>query len=183
MYAEPFVNETLGRGEEGRQAVFLELLAGVYDDLEGYVRALVVRRDDSEDVLQETCVALWAKFGEYEFGTSFRKWAFAIAFFRIRSFWRDRDRHRGASLSDATLNKLAQLHESSVEIAEIRSRLLDECLGRLPSTDRRFVREVYFDDLTPAEIATRRGTGVNAVYTRLSRVRRKLAACIERGMT
>ncbi|MEM1062554.1 MAG: hypothetical protein AAGJ97_09550, partial [Planctomycetota bacterium] len=46
--------ETSGRSR--RQELFLQLLVPVYEELDGYIHALVVNVADADDVLQETCV-------------------------------------------------------------------------------------------------------------------------------
>jgi RNA polymerase sigma-70 factor (ECF subfamily) len=37
----------------------------------GFIRSLVVHRDDAEDLLQETASVLWRKFGEFRPGSDF----------------------------------------------------------------------------------------------------------------
>ncbi|MEM7812139.1 MAG: sigma-70 family RNA polymerase sigma factor [Planctomycetota bacterium] len=183
MLAEPVPIADSQSRRSRRQELFLDLLAEITADLEGYVRSLVLDRNDSDDVLQEVCVTLWGKFEEFEFGTSFRKWAFSIAFHKCRSFWRDRQRYRGVVLSDAALSKLSLLHEASREIDEIENRLLDECLKRLGTSDRKFVRRIYFEQAAVAAVAKDEGTTSNAVYLKLSRLRKKLARCLDRRLT
>ncbi|MEM1062637.1 MAG: sigma factor, partial [Planctomycetota bacterium] len=103
-------------GRSGRQEIFLELLDGVYVDLHAYVRSLILNRSDSDDVLQDVCVVLWTKFDEFEFGTSFRKWALAVAYQRARAYWRDCKRYRGFALTEQVLAKFSQAFDASIEI-------------------------------------------------------------------
>ncbi|MEM1061076.1 MAG: sigma-70 family RNA polymerase sigma factor [Planctomycetota bacterium] len=183
MLAEPITDRDVSGPRGRRQALFLELLAEIAGDLEAYVRSLVPNRADGEDVLQDVCVTLWRKFEEFDFGTSFRKWAFSVAFHCCRGYWRDRKRRRGVALSDEALSKLGQLYEASQELAEVENRLLEACLGRLAAGDRGLVREVYFDGLSAGEAAATRGSSANAIYIRLSRIRAKLARCLDRRLT
>ncbi|MEM1062516.1 MAG: sigma-70 family RNA polymerase sigma factor, partial [Planctomycetota bacterium] len=131
----------------------------------------------------ETCVTLWSKFEEFEFGTSFRKWSMAVAYNCARGYWRDKGRNRGWALTDQVLNKVGHIYEASVEIREIRQRLLDECLQQVSSSDREIVRQVYHDEVPPAEIAAERRVSVNAIYSRLTRLRQNLARCVKRKMS
>ena len=44
-----------------------------------YIRALVFRRADAEDLLQEVAVVLWRKFDQFEPGSRFDQWAYRVA--------------------------------------------------------------------------------------------------------
>ncbi|WP_083731870.1 sigma factor [Fuerstiella marisgermanici] len=50
---------------------FVELLAQHDQSLTRYVMSLVPSMADSQDILQETKVALWRSFGSFESGTDF----------------------------------------------------------------------------------------------------------------
>ena len=58
-----------------------------------YIRALVFRRADAEDILQEVAVVLWRKYDQFEPGSRFDQWRPGQPC-RTRSFIRETDSPR-----------------------------------------------------------------------------------------
>ncbi|QDT63726.1 sigma-70 family RNA polymerase sigma factor [Calycomorphotria hydatis] len=170
-------------GRDKRQELFLQLLADSYADIEAYIRTLIFDRVDAEDVLQDVCVRLWKNFDEFEFGRSFRRWAFGVTYNVARQYWRNRKRSTGQALSEEALAKLSKVHQATVEIAEMRQDMLRECIERLPEADKSLVRKVYYRSNTVAEVARETGKRANSISMKLNRIRNKLSDCIERKMT
>ena len=65
-----------------------EFLA-LYRDCErrifAYLMAMLGNPHDAEDVLQETLLALWQSFGDFQPGTHFYAWARQVAYHRVLS--------------------------------------------------------------------------------------------------
>ncbi|MEM1061366.1 MAG: sigma-70 family RNA polymerase sigma factor [Planctomycetota bacterium] len=172
-----------GESRNKRQEVFLELLSDAYTDIEAYVRYLVMNRVDAEDVLQDVCVNLWKSFDQFEFGRSFRAWAAGVAYNVASDYWKQKKRHQGFGLSEAALSKMSRMHTASAEILEMRQVWLRECIDQLPESDRSLVRETYYKASPVTATASRLGKTVSSLYMRLSRIRKKLARCVERKLT
>ena len=62
---------------------------------------------------------------------------------------------------------------------EARLEALRTCLKALPEKSSRLLRLRYFEDNSCGEVAKKLGTGLNAVYKRLSRLHEGLKKCIE----
>ena len=61
--------------------------------------SLLANLDDAEVVMQETSMAMWKKFDQFETGTSFRNWAFQIARFEAMNLnAKASDEHGGTPL-------------------------------------------------------------------------------------
>ena len=60
---------------------------------------------------------------------------------------------------------------------------LDECLDRLPLSDRDLFRLHYQSNLSAKGLAEQLGRPLSTVYNTISRVRRRLAECVERAMS
>lgn len=62
---------------------------------------------------------------------------------------------------------------------EVRMDALRACLKTLPERSSLLLRWRYFEGNSCGEVATKLGTGLNAVYKRLSRLHQGLKECIE----
>jgi len=55
--------------------LFISLITANYDHLRRYVYTLLPNEEDTKDVLQEVCVSISRKFGEYDRTRPFLPWA------------------------------------------------------------------------------------------------------------
>ena len=72
---------------------FLSQYSGCESWLFAYLMALLGNRDDAEEVFQETTLALWRSFGDFQPGTDFVRWAKRVAFHRVLTYRKQRQRH------------------------------------------------------------------------------------------
>ncbi len=145
----------------------------------GYIRALVKDGAAAQDVLQETVLVLFRRFGEYDENRPFLAWALGVARYQVLGL--HRDRARSSLVFDPEL--LEQLTEQWAEAApasDWRSWALQECLDKLQGRPREVVRWRYFEELTADEIAARLKSKGASIRVMLQRIREQLRACIER---
>src|SRR5436190_5983475 len=98
------------------------------------------REQEMEDVLQETALVLWRKFGEYDPGKSFTNWALGIAHFELRHSRRALAR-TPLALDEKTSELLAGRVESAV--LDRRQEHLDRCLSKLDPRSREALSLYY----------------------------------------
>ncbi len=160
---------------------FVRLFSAHQRPLFLYILPLVGSTSDADEVLQETSVIMWGKRHQFQPGTSFLAWARAIA--RLEVF-RFRRRHRGRTFSAGgdLLEQIAEKSEQVCQQAEARQEALRECLKRLRPHDRRLIQLRYLPGASGDDVARQTGRPVNSVYQSLSRIRQKLADCIERRL-
>ena len=65
--------------EAERTELLVRLLSRYQEDLFRYIFTLLPHEEDARDVLQETSVALYRKFAEYDPATPFLAWAYRFA--------------------------------------------------------------------------------------------------------
>lgn len=147
-----------------------------------FVLSLLPSPAEAEDVVQEVFLTVTAKAHDFEEGTNFKSWAFAIARFKVLEFLRARKR-APMTLSQETMELLAD--ESSEDLfgedLHAMSKLnetLSQCLDKLPPKARRLVELVYQDGLKPGAVAEEVGWSAQSVYVALSRARTTLHECI-----
>src|SRR6478736_2339846 len=114
---------------------FLRLLTEHEAALRTFVRALLPSLSDASEVMQETAVVLWRKFGEFDAARDFRKWAFGVARLQALAYLRDRARDRHV-FDDELLGRLADEGAAAARRHEAQRGALDACLQKLPEPKR-----------------------------------------------
>lgn len=149
-----------------------------------FVLSLLPEPGEAEDVVQEVFLTATAKAHDFEEGTNFKSWVFAIARFKVLEYLRGKKREPLA-LSDETMNLLATeaAWQEFVEdeVTEQRTRkALNDCLGALPPKLRKLIQLVYQGGIKPGEAAMEVQWKPEAAYVGLSRARKQLRQCIEK---
>jgi RNA polymerase sigma-70 factor (ECF subfamily) len=145
-----------------------------------FILALLHEVHDAEDVLQETSLVLWRKFGEYRAGTNFLAWANQVAHFEVLRHRRKAGRHN--LLDDAVLEQLAiDASEQAHHLDGVRGAL-ERCLAKLSPADRELVSRCYAADERGKDLARLANRPANSVYKSLGRIRRALFDCITRSL-
>src|ERR1700761_1535557 len=90
---EPASTHDSAQSAGGAREEFSALYDGCAQWLYSYLLSLLRRRDDAEEVLQQTAQLLWEKFEHYHRGTEFRAWACRVAHFKALEF-RQKSRRR-----------------------------------------------------------------------------------------
>jgi RNA polymerase sigma-70 factor (ECF subfamily) len=146
--------------------------------LRAFVRCLLVRASDVDDLLQDVNVVLWEKADEFQPGTDFWAWASQIARFKVLNHVRKLERER--LVFDAELlNKLADIASLRVRDVDRRREALDHCLKELPPPQRQLIDLRYASGQSVESIAESIGRPAGSIRQTLYRIRRALQACIE----
>lgn len=160
---------------------FLRLLTEHEAALRTFVRALLPSLSDASEVMQETAVVLWRKFGEFDAARDFRKWAFGVARLQALAYLRDRARDRHV-FDDELLGRLADEGAAAARRHEAQRGALDACLQKLPEPKRLLVLAAYTKGARMDELAARRGQTPMALYKLLHRLRQALLECVRRAL-
>ena len=158
---------------------FMRLLLTHEPEILRSVLVFVPHRPDARDIMQETAVALWSHFDEYDPSRPFVNWACGFARNEVRRFLRQAtspgtDRTRGRSADGNRRCDRSDPRE--------RERHLPDCLQRLPGEQRRLLDGYYFRDSSVETLAREHGRTVEAIYKALQRIRSTLRQCIERKL-
>ena len=155
---------------------FIALFVRHEPGIHSFLTSLLADLDDAEVVMQETSMAMWRKFDQFEPGTSFRSWAFQIARFEAMNYRRKklRDRH---FFSDELVRLLAdEAAEHAAQLEEER-RVLAHCVAKLEPRDRALLSRCYREGSTIKAYAESVGRTPNAVRKHLARIRTALSSC------
>ncbi|MGA2554914.1 MAG: sigma-70 family RNA polymerase sigma factor [Verrucomicrobiota bacterium] len=160
------------------QQQFLSLFLRSEREIFRYVAVLVPNMTDAEDIVQQTALALWEKFDDYDPARPFTPWACRFALNKTRQ-WIERRQRWQALLERGLAEELAQRRQELEPEIEQRLRHLEACLGKLPRGQRSLLERYYCEHADVDELAGRSGRTVAAIYKMLQRIRHSLQACVE----
>jgi RNA polymerase sigma-70 factor (ECF subfamily) len=144
------------------------------------VMVFVPQRSDARDIVQDTAVALWQHFAEYDASRPFTNWALGYARMHVRRYFRAAARHN--KLSEKAAEALLIASEDRDALEDKRNAALRNCLGGLPADSRCLIEGYYYEE-KPVEVLGRtHGKSVEAIYKSIQRLRRSLHDCINRRL-
>ena len=162
---------------------FVGLLAKYEPQIRRYVLSLVSDYESTEDVIQETFIAIWRKFDEYDPERPFYPWACQFARNKVLNFYKKQS-IRKRYFSDLTVELLMNTEERTSSKMADHIESLSECVEKLELGDQELLNRRYADEVSIAEVAVQTGEPVQKLYRSLERIRRVLLHCIRaRGAT
>ncbi len=156
---------------------FMKLLVSHQGRLYQYVRMLMPRGQDVDDVLQQTFLVMWQKFDAGYPEESFYAWATRIAYLEVLKL-RQRKVRDVPVLDREILEQIAAEEALEPEYLTHLKTLLEACLDRLSAGDRELIERRYQPGTLVAALAAELGRPVNSVSKSLGRIRRTLWKCI-----
>jgi RNA polymerase sigma-70 factor (ECF subfamily) len=167
--------------ETARTELLVRLLTRHQDELFRYIFALLPHEEDARDVLQETSVALYRKFAEYDPGKPFLAWAYRFAYLEVLK-QRERNQRRSRYFSRELIERLALERQEQEPVLQERLQALELCLHELPPDDRELIRQRYQNQKRTEEMVEQLGSSRRTFFRKLDRIRRSLLECINRRM-
>jgi RNA polymerase sigma-70 factor (ECF subfamily) len=128
-------------------------------------------------VLQETAVALFRKFDEFDVSKPFLPWAYRFAELEVMK-QRERNRRHTRLLDPEIIRQLAREREQQESALHERLAALELCLDGLPRADRDLIRKRYQSQAPIDELVEQFGSSRRTVFRNLDRIRRALHECI-----
>ena len=161
-------------------ALFLEHQPRIY----AYIRSLLYQRADADDVMQETSAVLWKKFGDFEKGTHFDRWAFRTAYHQVRYFRQKKAREGKRLLFSDNVLELLSDEAGEMRVTDDGTReALEHCVTKLDTDAQHLLALRYAPDATNRDVARHVGRSESAISRHLSRIYHSLMQCITRQKT
>lgn len=160
---------------------FFEQYNQIQTRLYAFILMMVHNECDAEDLLQETSAILWERFEEFERGTNFKAWAFAIAKNRSCVFLR-KNKNSRLSFMDEIYEKIPSIANQVLDNQVYRVKALKQCITKLPLKDRQLLRMRYKENIVPKALSEITGRSLNGLYKSLTRVHSLLRDCIMRTL-
>lgn len=161
---------------------FVALLIENQNRVFRFLMTLVPRREDAEDLLQQTSVTLWRSRDKYDPAAGdFTSWACAIAHNHVRNFRRKETTRRNI-LSEQIEQALIETRAAHSSLMDEWHRALGQCLEKLTPHQRTIVQDCYGGDSRIKDAANGTGKTPNAIYKILRGIRSLLHDCIRRSI-
>ena len=157
---------------------FPRLFLPLQGDLLAYILSVGVAPAEAEDLLHDAACVLLAKIGDFQAGTNFRAWAYAVVKNGVAAHFR-KGKRRALMLDDGALAQVEQMTSEATPAGDIRQGQLVSCLEKLPVRSRQLIDLRYTRAMPLPSIAATLGRPVESVYVTLSRIRRALQRCVE----
>jgi RNA polymerase sigma-70 factor, ECF subfamily len=160
--------DRIARGRD--QAAFRTLYGNYYQRLSRLLARMSVRREDIEEVINDTFWVVWTKAGEFRGASQLSTWIIGIAYRRALNALR---RAKLRPVADHAFDEDSVSVESEEE-SENNQQWLMLGLGRLPVEQRMALELTYTLGHSCEEVAAILDCPVNTVKTRLFRARETL---------
>ncbi len=174
LTAEEMVSETTDPDAE-----FVALLTEHQSALKLYVSSLLPGEPSAADVTQQANTTIWKKRSDFELGTNFKAWIFAIARFEVLNFRKTQARESRFVFSDELEQLITEELPKVSDDLDARQVALRSCLEKLRPMDRELISHRYFSGDTLQGYSDQVGRSVGSLKVTLHRIRTRLAKCVE----
>ena len=159
-----------------------DALLGEIPNLRAFAMSLSRDRTYADDLVQETLVKAWDKFGSFEEGTNLRAWLFTI----LRNTFLSEKRKRRREVEDSEGELTASLSAPPEQQGYMELDDLRNALTQLPEAQRTAVMLVGASGLSYDEAAKVCDCAIGTIKSRVNRARVRLAELLhmtEEGAT
>ena len=168
--------------QQGQSEAFEEIVRRYQKDVTNVVSALLYRRQETEETVQQVFVNVFVNLGTFQEGRDLGGWLRTIARNAVREQLRKQTRYdrRLQTYYDILAARLDSERNSTDD--QQREESLRLCMERLSGKAARVVRWRYTESRGISEIATTLQTTANAISKLLARTRAALRQCVEKRM-
>ena len=167
---------------QNQNETFLKLLAQSEVVLRAYLRSLVNDQNHLSEVLQNTFIVGWKKYDQFTGNEAdFTKWLCVIGKYEALKHRQKLARDR-LILSEELVHQIANEGESDFTSYSLWIDRLDECITKLSPSNQVIIKEAYSPYCSIKELAKRVNKTPNALYQKLSRIRNRLAICMDKPL-
>ena len=157
------------------------LLTQHQEPLFRYIFSLVPREADARDILQETSLALYRKFDQYDATRPFLPWAYRFAYLQVQKH-REKSARSPLLFSEDVIDLLASERTHIEPQLDERLRLLDACLQKLSAQDQELVTSRYAMRQSAEEMMSRFALSRRTLFRNLELLRQRLHECVSQQL-
>lgn len=169
--------ESGNKGEGERTLRFVRLFTQNEPRVYSYLVSVLGNWSDADEVMQETSIALWELFDQFQEGTDFCAWACRVAHFRVLRFRQERKRDKHEFEPDL-METLDAVAVQEMDTFDDRRLALAGCVEKLSDEDRVLLKKCYADGVLIKNVADELQRPVTALYKDLARIRKVLLDCV-----
>jgi RNA polymerase sigma-70 factor (ECF subfamily) len=176
------VDAALRRVIAGEREAFEIIIRKYEQPLRGWLAAQTPPGVDVDELAQRSFVAAFVRLKEFELGTNFSAWLFAIARFQLKTETTRLRRiadYRARLIPDILSRELERRSQDASEGIPDRLEYLRACIRSLGKPMLQFLSWRYDEEISLEEMSRRSGRSVAAVKKQLWILRQKLKECID----
>lgn len=162
-----------------KEKAFKEIVAAYSERLYWHVRRFVCSHEDTDDLLQEIFIKVWAALPSFRQDARLFTWIYRIATNETLN-WLNKQKVRAALRFESLDESLAdRIDDDPYFNGDEAQRLLSKAIARLPQKQKSVFCMRYFDDLPYEDISEILGTSVGALKASYHFAVEKIKAEIE----
>lgn len=162
------------------EAAFAELVARYQAAVRGYTALWAPSPAEADDIAQEVFLAALRGAGSYDPSRDLKSWLLGIARNLTRQAWRRMSRSGGRErLAEILEHHASAAYEHRARQGDRRGEALRGCIESLPEREKALFRRYVVDEESSAGLAREARTTEGTIRAAISRIRRRLRACIE----
>ena len=162
----------------GSEAALEEFYQAYQPRITAYLRSRLNDPAIASDILNEVMLEVWKHAGRYEGRSKPLTWVLGIAHHKVVDHYR-RQRRNMEELTHDFPEQDAVTASDALEGAQESDRV-QECMGKLPETQRQVVHLAFFEDLSYQEISEIADCPEGTVKTRMFHAKKSLKQCLAR---
>ena len=156
---------------------FVLLLTQHQEALFRYIFSLVPMEADARDILQETSLALYRKWDQFDPSRPFLPWAFRFAYLQVQKH-REKTARSPLLFSEDVMDLLANERGHLAPVLDERLHLLDACLQKLPAAQKELVTARYGLRQSAEDLMQRFAMSRRTLFRNLELLRQQLHDCV-----
>jgi RNA polymerase sigma-70 factor (ECF subfamily) len=160
---------------------FLKLYRANESFISRYVLVLCPNYSAAEDIVQETMLVMWRKYGQYRPGTNFAAWGMRIARFCVSNYFR-KEKSRVVYFGNEAFENITEYGNYIDLDQEAYLEALEECTMELPENSKKMIILRYVENMKVTDIALKMQKTLSSTYKIMSRIHHTLLTCIERKL-
>ena len=177
MINEPDLIRQL-QNEKTREQAFTLLVREYQEPLYWQIRRIVLKHDDSDDVLQNTFIKAWVNLDDFRGESRIYTWLSRIA---INEALNHMQRSRqNASLDDAESSVVLTLQSDPYFDGDKTQLQLQEAISKLPAKQRVVFNMKYFQEMKYEDMSEALGTSIGALKASYHHAVKKITEFFER---
>jgi RNA polymerase sigma-70 factor, ECF subfamily len=142
-----------------------------------YIFSLIPSEADARDILQETSLALYRKWEQFDSTRPFLPWAFRFAYLQVQKH-REKSARSPLLFSEDIIDLLANERAHLEPVLDERLRLLDACLQKLSPPQKDLVTARYGLRQSAEELMQHFALSRRTLFRNLELLRHQLHDCV-----
>ncbi|MHC4525686.1 MAG: sigma-70 family RNA polymerase sigma factor [Planctomycetota bacterium] len=169
--------ETVSLKKQSKKELYLSEFTRSSQRIYAFILMYVPNHADAADIMQETAMLLWKKFGTYRPGSNFAAWAIAVArnkILKLRSVRFDKRVRFDSKIVDLVNPTEAGTDDQF----DLRKDILKKCVEKLSPRDAELIDLKYEKRMSVVDIAKVKNRPLQGLYKTMARIHQNLRDCV-----